>query len=118
MASGEHVKHGKKGHKEKKSPTSGITSSLLVTSSTGANAKGIAAQVVQPVAVPLLVRRRDALIQPLGICQGWWEAKSTMGQCHFARHVCAKLQSANQVLDDLTAFMHFLAITVDVGSVG
>ena len=51
---------------QRKNDTSGITSSLLVTRSAGANAKGIAAQVVQPVSV----RRRDALIQPLGICQG------------------------------------------------
>ena len=98
--------------------TSGITSSLLVTRSTGANANGIAAQVVQAVPVPLLVRRRDALIQPLGICQGVGEAKSTMGQCHVARHVCATLQSANQGIDDLTAIMHFLATTVDAGRVG
>ena len=89
-----------------------------MTRSTRANELGIAAQVVQPVCLPLLVRRRDALIQPLGICEGVGEAKSTMGQCHFARHACAKLQSANQVLDDLTAILHFLATTVGVGRVG
>ena len=52
------------------------------------------------------------------MCQGVGEAKPTAGTCHFARHVCAKLQSANQVLDDLTAILHFLATTVDVGRVG
>ena len=99
--------------KQRKNHTSGITSSLLVvTRRLGANAKGIAAQVVQPVIT------RDALTQPLGMCQRVGEANSTMGQCHSARHVCAKLQSANQVLDGLTVILRFLATTVDVGRVG
>ena len=80
-----------------------------MTCTTAANAQGIATHGAQR-----LIRRSRALIQPFGICKGVGGAKWR----HFARHVCAKLQSAIQVLDDLTASMHFLATTVDVGRVG
>ena len=114
LASGEHVEQGKERQAEE-THTSGITSRLLMARSTVANAKGIATQNVQPV---FLVRSHDTLIQPLGICPWVGDATSTMGQCHFARHVCAKPQSANQMHDGLTPFLHFLATTVDVGRVG